>query len=572
MKKFFKSKYFYISLAMSTIAVALLVIFSPAKHQFSNPDFQITYPFNESVFPPEFPAPTMIWYDANFNCNKWQVTAYTGNGKYRVEAETNRKDWQPTRTEWDSLKLMSDFGKIHFEVKQLISDGKAERARIKVIVSRDRVDAPILYREMPLPFIFAETNLDSMAYRLVNVGSEGLPHLVMQGFKVCGNCHSFDAAGTTIGLDFDAARRDKGGYFITKIKDTIQFDTSNFLSWTQVQREETFGAFSKLSPDGRYVVTTIKDRVINKNFGYTDKEIRYSQLFFPVNGILAVYDRQTKVLTELVGANDTNFVQTNATWTADGKHIIFCRAQALPRDSTEGNRLVVMDEHLTDQYVDRKRTFKYDLYIVPFNEGKGGEAKPIPGASANGKSNYFPAVSPDGRWLAFCQAENFMLLMPDSKMFMVPLFKEASKAEKMKSNLWEFNSWHAWSPNSKWIVFVSKAFGPYTDMFLTHIDEKGNASAPVLIERSRVASRAANYPEFVNIPANQTFSFNYIYVSLDDIYREISFNNLLEANKLLDKYIQQGQFMLPREYEKLVEFCTILGRKKEAETYRKFIN
>jgi len=61
------------------------------------------------------------------------------------------------------------------------------------------------------------------------------------------------------------------------------------------------------------------------------------------------------------------------------------------------------------------------------------------------------------------------------------------------------NSWHSWSSNSKWVVFSSKVNGPYTQLFLTHIDENGNDSPPVLLERFTSPDRAANIPEFVKL-------------------------------------------------------------------------
>ena len=45
------------------------------------------------------------------------------------------------------------------------------------------------------------------------------------------------------------------------------------------------------------------------------------------------------------------------------------------------------------------KEYRYDLYRVPFNGGKGGTAEPLRGASGNGRSNYFPKYSPDGRWI-----------------------------------------------------------------------------------------------------------------------------------------------------------------------------
>ncbi len=57
-----------------------------------------------------------------------------------------------------------------------------------------------------------------------------------------------------------------------------------------IEKRRTFGLFSKISPDGRYVVTTVKDRVLMKNFHVNPIENAiFSQLFFPVNGHLAVY-------------------------------------------------------------------------------------------------------------------------------------------------------------------------------------------------------------------------------------------------------------------------------------------
>jgi tetratricopeptide (TPR) repeat protein len=62
------------------------------------------------------------------------------------------------------------------------------------------------------------------------------------------------------------------------------------------------------------------------------------------------------------------------------------------------------------------------------------------------------------------------------------------------------NSWHSFSPNGRWLVFSSKRRSPYTQMFLTHLDEEGNDSPAILIDNSTAANRAVNIPEFVNIP------------------------------------------------------------------------
>jgi hypothetical protein len=70
----------------------------------------------------------------------------------------------------------------------------------------------------------------------------------------------------------------------------------------------------------------------------------------------------------------------------------------------------------------------------------------------------------------------------------------------MNCNFSRMNSWHTWSPNSKWLAFVSKENTAFTELFLTHIDDNGNDSPPVFVSRFNKAGYAVNLPEFVNIP------------------------------------------------------------------------
>ena len=134
---------------------------------------------------------------------------------------------------------------------------------------------------------------------------------------------------------------------------------------------------------------------------------------------------------------------------------------------------------------------QFDLYRVPFNGGQGGRAEPIAGAAGNGMSNSFPKVSPDGRWIVFVQARNGQLMRPDSQLYIVPA--SGGQARRMRCNTPLMNSWHSFSPNGRWLVFSSKSRSPYTQMFLTHIDEQGRAamvdtSAKDVTARQAIAS------------------------------------------------------------------------------------
>ena len=48
-------------------------------------------------------------------------------------------------------------------------------------------------------------------------------------------------------------------------------------------------------------------------------------------------------------------------------------------------------------------------------------------------------------------------------------------------------------------MFTSKVNTPYTQLFITHVDEQGMDSPPVLLSRLHREERAAVIPEFVNI-------------------------------------------------------------------------
>ena len=70
----------------------------------------------------------------------------------------------------------------------------------------------------------------------------------------------------------------------------------------------------------------------------------------------------------------------------------------------------------------------------------------------------------------------------------------------MKCNKSLMNSWHSFSPNSRWLAFSSKGDTPYTQLYLTYIDENGNDSPAIHISNTTAPNRAINIPEFVNIP------------------------------------------------------------------------
>jgi tetratricopeptide (TPR) repeat protein len=454
-----------------------------------------TYPQDETLFPPEIVAPTFRWRAAG-GCDGWLVTVSFPDGPDRLNALAERTQWTPSDEQWRSIKHRSTVEPARVTVlgfRRRRPKDILAASSIAISTSEDEVGAPLFYREVNLPFIEAVKDPSRIRWRFGCI-SRKRPPIVLEKLPVCGNCHSFSAAGSVLGMDVDYAN-DKGSYVTTAVDEEIVLAREKIMTWSDYGRddgEKTFGLLSQVSPDGRYVVSTVKDRSV-----FVPKEdLAFSQLFFPIKGILAVHDRVEKTFRALPGADDKRFVQSNPTWSPDGKYIVFARSRAyrLKKLTSEGKVLLSRED--CEEFLQEGKTFLFDLYRVPFNGGEGGEPRPLEGASNNGMSNFFPKYSPDGRWIVFCKARSFMLLQPDSELWIMPA--EGGAPRHLRCNTCRMNSWHSWSPNGRWLAFSSKANGAYTQLFLTHIDEEGRSTPPVVLDHFTAPDRAANIPEFVN--------------------------------------------------------------------------
>ncbi len=521
------------------LAAGLFVAGAPiARAAADSARIVVDYPVNGSVFPPDMAAPTFLWRDSAAGADSWRIEVSFADGSAplhviskgehmkigeidtRCISSTNKlpeltpeqaaaHTWVPDAATWAAIRKHAVSGPATITISGIAAGDPASpvsRGSMQMRVSVDPVGAPIFYRDVPLMpsetaqgFIkpLASSAIPLINWRMRDV-SQTSSHIVMNELHTCANCHSFSRDGKTLGLDMDGPQNDKGLYTLVPVAQKMTVRTQDMISWASFRKEMDpqlrVGFMSQVSPNGRYVVTTVKPPgTKSSQFYYVAnfKDYRFLQVFYPTRGILAWYDRETRKLQPLPGADDPGFVQASAVWSPDGKYLVFVRAVAENPIPADGK----MAAYANDP---REIPIQYDLYRIPFNEGRGGKAEPIAGASQNGMSNSFAKVSPDGKWIVFVEAHNGQLMRPDGKLYIVPA--EGGQARLMQCNTPLMNSWHSFSPNGRWMVFSSKSRSPYTQMYLTHIDENGDSTPPVLIENSTAANRAVNIPEFVNMP------------------------------------------------------------------------
>jgi len=509
----------------------------------------IDYPENGSIFPPGITPPTFLWRDAA--ATNWRIDITFADQAAPIQvlskgerlhiaaidpecvSSTNELPkltpqqaaawtWTPDSATWSAIQAHSTAQPATITITGYRNNSETpiSQSHMTLSTSADPVGAPIFYRDVPLmPSQGANgtvqplppTAIHLIQWRLRDI-LQPQSRTVLKDMPTCANCHSFSGDGKTMGIDIDGPANDKGLYAIVPVEPHISIQNRNVVRWNTAEQagQSRVGFMSQVSPDGRSVISTFAPPTLDvpKTYYITNfKDYRFLQVFYPTRGILEWYNRATGKRQPLPGADDPRYVQTDGVWSPDGKWIVFARAVA--KDPYQPGEKPAY--HANDP---NETPIQYDLYRVPFNDGRGGTPEPIAGASQNGMSNNFPKVSPDGRWIVYVQCRNGQLMRPDSLLYIVPF--AGGEARRLRANTDLMNSWHSFSPNGRWMVFSSKARSPYTQMYLTHLDADGNSSPAILIDNATASNRAVNLPEFVNIAGD---GIQEIQVPAVDLYK-----------------------------------------------------
>src|SRR5208337_4087021 len=300
----------------------------------SNPDgpklvaITVDYPEEGSIFPPEITPPTFLWRDASNSASVWTIDVAFTDGWAGIRAKsagerlrigeidprcvsaTNEppkltpqqaaaRTWIPDAATWEAIKRHSTEHSATITITGFQDehlDHPVSRGAVVIQTSKDPVGAPIFYRDVPLMPAelqkgvinpLARGALPLLSWRLRNI-AEPRSRLLLTGLHTCANCHSFSRDGKTLGLDLDGPQNDKGLYALVSIKPQMAIRNEDVIAWSSFRgklgSQVREGFMSQVSPDGKYVVTTVKPPgTDNEQFYYVSnfKDYRFLQVFYP---------------------------------------------------------------------------------------------------------------------------------------------------------------------------------------------------------------------------------------------------------------------------------------------------
>ncbi|MFY9151245.1 MAG: hypothetical protein WAO52_04455 [Prolixibacteraceae bacterium] len=389
--------------------------------------------------------------------------------------------------------------------KKLLSRGKGSKLFIDVFV---KAKSGGWEKFQPIINEIASENIDNhLAYRLINTGYvlwnnlgiyqrnienfDEKPILENKSFEFgCLNCHSF--AKNDPNKMMIHIRAIHGGTVIYNNGKLTKVDTKTNYTLNA-------GAYPNWHPDGNHIAYSVNN--IGQFFCSGEVRIEVADKYSDI----IVYDVEKNTVTTSPKVS-TSSRENLPVWSPDGKYIYFISAAP----GTE---------------IDKRIKEKYDLLRIGFdvNTNTWGSIDTIISSKAIGQSISFPKISPNGKFLMFCTADNgyFTIHHPLTDLNLLNL--ETGEFHKMEINSPETDSYHCFSSGGHWFVFSSKRMdGLFTRPFFSYLDDNGKASKPFVLPQED--------PEFYH-----TFIKNYNIPEL--ITGEVPVSPIKIRDKVLEKAI-----------------------------------
>lgn len=392
-------------------------------------------------------------------------------------------------TEWRELLNKAKGNSISVEV-YAHANGEWEKYKpFKIYVANETIDPYISYR-LIFPSYVAYESLSINQRNLTNFEEKDIyNNMIISGERdgQCINCHSYQNYKTA-NMQFHM-RQGHGGTMIVRnnIPQKVDLKTDSTLS---------AGVYPSWHP-------TLP--LIAYSTNLTGQTFQTKS-----NGKIEVQDSESDIILYDVEKNEVSNVcveedelESFPCWSPDGKYLYYCSAHFEYKDTVA---------HETEQ-INRYKEIKYDIYRKSFDEHTRsfGEPELLYAASTDSFSATFPKVSPDGKKLLFAMAPYgcFHVWHPDADLYMMDIAtKRVHKLEEANSDRAE--SYHAWSSNGRWIIFISRRDdGNYSRLYITYCDKNGKTHKAFELPQQdpdfyTYFTRSYNVPEFMTEPVRVT--------------------------------------------------------------------
>ncbi len=208
-----------------------------------------------------------------------------------------------------------------------------------------------------------------------------------------------------------------------------------------------------------------------------------------------------------VAFSSNNVIQTFQA--AHGENIeVFDLASSMVLYDTKENEMLVLKDSDTIQYMETfpewspdgkylyycraeqfiegsdSRDIKYDMVRKAFDEPSRyfGKTEMVYSASSIDRSVSFPRISPDGQYLVFTLHNygTFSIWHREADLYMLDM--NNGNITQMSLNSSESESYHSWSTNSRWLVFSSKRTDGLTAQpYFAYVGSADNIGKPFVL-------------------------------------------------------------------------------------------
>ena len=385
-------------------------------------------------------------------------------------------------------------GKDHVEIPEnawhkLLNGTKV----LDVTVSAWTENHPVGVTYKSFPINITSDDIDPwIAYRLLPPGYEGWNRMGIYqrditSFYVepivensqnnwgCVNCHSFANYNPK---DFTFhARGENGGTIVMRDGKMKKVDI-------KAMSNGRHGSYNIWHPSKRYIAFS-SNSTHQSFYGQSKDKIEVYDLWSD----LIVYDIDNEKVLQDERFTDTLNLEMFPSFSPDGKWLYFSTAHPV--------NMPMENEKL-----------HYSIVRVPFDEetGKLGAVDTVYSSYERGGTAMMPRITPDGRYMLFSLSDGgaFNLYHTESDLQMMDLqTRELLPTDILNSSRSE--SYHAWSSNGKWMMFMTKRFdGRYSRLMLAYWDGT-KFHKPFLLpqqnpEENTLLMMAYNIPEFIKAP------------------------------------------------------------------------